>query len=210
MKSCIKIYNFEWHMLLLLSSLAEDAMSRLSDLYDAVMEDPNYLKASEELGNIKSILNGLINNVEIPEQVDEGSFEEVDSFKSRSPGNEFGKLFKKSRRGLNTGKPNLDKVVSRLKKIMTGKFDEGERQDNLRDDQISVRVTKIKETSEDLHDNEDLDNIIDGNDEGNVQENAEMKEATKKMENIVRKQLENVGVKHNGSFYLNNLYKNIN
>ncbi len=187
--------------------IAEDAMNRLADLYDAVMEDPDYLKASEELASIKSTLVGLIGKVSSksdPLEPGDDSQVDIDENEERKrqpykPSEEILKPDKKTQ-GFDMEKPNLDKVVSKLKKIMTHENNDEDR-DEFEDDRISVRVTQIKEKSDDLYDKNIEKSFLEDNDENQLDEmneNAEMREATKKMESMVRKQLEDAGVDHEG------------
>ena len=187
--------------------IAEDAMNRLADLYDAVMEDPDYLKASEELASIKSTLVGLIGKVSSKsDPLEPGDDTQVDIDESgerkRQPYKPSEEILKpdKKTQGFDMEKPNLDKVVSKLKKIMTHENNDEDR-DEFEDDRISVRVTQIKEKSDDLYDKNIEKSFLEDNDENQLNEmneNAEMREATKKMESMVRKQLEDAGVDHEG------------
>ena len=177
-------------------------MSRLSDLYDAVMEDPDYLKANEQLASIRSTLVGLIdksNSNSDPLQPDDHTLDENDESKDKKsqpykPSEEIFKSDKKTQ-NFDMEKPKLDKVVSKLKKIMTQDNNGGDR-DEFEDERISVRVTKIKERSDDLYDDKDFEkSLIESND---VRESKEMRDATERMETIVRKQLKDAGVEHDG------------
>jgi hypothetical protein len=175
-------------------------MHRLSDLYDAVMEDPDYLKANEELASIRSALAGLINKRNSnsdPLQPDDNSQDDVENEEGKSqlykPSEEILKPDKKTQ-GFDIGKPKLDKVVSKLKKIMTLENNAGDR-DEVEDERISVRVTKVKANSDDLYDKDFEKSFMENNDEI---ENEELRDATKKMETIVRKQLEDAGVEPEG------------
>jgi hypothetical protein len=186
--------------LLSLCRVADDAMHRLSDLYDAVMEDPDYLKANEELASIRSALAGLINKRNSnsdPLQPDDNSQDDVENEEGKSqlykPSEDILKADKKTQ-GFDIGKPKLDKVVSKLKKIMTLENNAGDR-DEVEDERISVRVTKVKANSDDLYDKDFEKSLMENNDEI---ENEELRDATKKMETIVRKQLEDAGVEPEG------------
>ncbi|XP_028402326.1 protein OS-9-like isoform X2 [Dendronephthya gigantea] len=186
--------------------IAEDAMERLTDLYDAFMEDGDYLKANEELADIRSTLFGLVDNVNLksdPLEPDDDTPPDINDNKERSqPFKPLEETFEsdKKTQGIEMEKPNLDKVVSKLKKIMT--HENNEDMDQFEDDRISVRVAKIREKSEDLYDDKDLDKSFLGDEDENqldeITENQEMREATKKMESIVRKQLQDAGVKPEG------------
>jgi hypothetical protein len=186
--------------LLSLCRVADDAMHRLSDLYDAVMEDPDYLKANEELASIRSALAGLINKRNSnsdPLQPDDNSQDDVENEEGKSqlykPSEDILKADKKTQ-GFDIGKPKLDKVVSKLKKIMTLENNAGDR-DEVEDERISVRVTKVKANSDDLYDKDFEKSFMENDDEI---ENEELRDATKKMETIVRKQLEDAGVEPEG------------
>ena len=181
-------------------------MEQLTDLYDAFMEDGDYLKANEELASIRSTLLGLIDNVKLkPDPLEPNDdTRDIDHNEERrsQPFKPLEGTLKtdKKTQGFDMEKPNLDKVVSKLKKIMTRENNED--MDQFEDGRISVRVAKIKEKSEDLYDDKDLDkSVINDEDENQldeITENEEMREATKKMESIVRKQLEDAGVNHEG------------
>lgn len=183
-------------------------MKRLADLYDAVMEDSDYKKAREELASIRATLVGLIDKVNSKSEplepnnddnhddnIDESGERKRQSYK---PSEEMFEPDKKTQ-GFDMEKPNLDKVVSKLKKIMTHENDDG---DTDGDDRINVRVTKIKKKSEDLYDDKDFEkSFIEDNDENQLDEigeSEEMREATKKLERMVRKQFQDAGVHHEG------------
>ena len=184
-------------------------MKRLSDLYDAVMENPDYVKANEELASIESTLLGLIDKVnsnsnplEPNDNTHDYDIEDKVERKNQpyKPSEEIFKPHKKIE-DFDIEKPNLDKVVSKLKKIMTRENADGDK-DEIEDDRISVRVTKVKEKSDDLYDYKDFDKSFiedsDDNQLDEVNEDKEMKAATKKMENLVRKKLEDAGINHEG------------
>lgn len=183
-------------------------MKRLSDIYDTVMEDQDYSKANKELASIRSTLVGLIDKTNLrfdsggEDEAGDNDMDESEESKNHpyKPSEEILKPGKKTQ-GFDMEKPNLDKVVSKLKKIMTHENVDGDT-DEIDDDQISVRVTKIKEKSEDIYDDKELErSFMEDNDENRldeISENEEMREATKKMESIVRKQLEDAGVTREG------------
>ena len=179
-------------------------MTRLSELYDTVMEDQDYSKANKELAGIRSTLVRLIDkmNLKHTDETDDHDMAESEETKNQpyKPSEEILKPGKKTQ-GFEMEKPNLDKVVSKLKKIMTHENVDGDT-DEFDDDHISVRVTKIKEKSEDIYDDKELErSFMEDNDENQfdeINENEEMRKATKKMESMVRKQLEDAGMKHEG------------
>lgn len=177
-------------------------MNRLADLYDAVMEDPDYLKANEELDSIKSTLVDLVGKGESKSELSEPTDDENEHRKRQpyKPSEEI--LNPEKKTDFDMGKPHLHKVISKLKKLMIGEnTDQGDK-DEVSDDRISVRVMKIREKSEDFYGEKDLEkSIMDDNHENKLaemEENEEMRQAAKKMENIVRKQLEDAGVNHEG------------
>ena len=197
-------------------------MKRLTDLKAAVARDPNYSNAKDEIAGIRKRLNSFMeklmskrsslnDNDEMEDHEDQSEVNiEDDSEKtlkdeSDTKGSRRQELFEMKN-------PRLDEVVSKLKNIMTYEENEdlegGEREigDEMFDDgRISVRVTKIKEKEEDLYDETHGSLYADDSDKElqEINENQELKTATKKMESIVRKQLQEAGIKHEGlSCYL--------
>ena len=183
------------------------------------MQDPSYSSAKEEIAGIRSRLNKLMqkltsrsSSLNDDEKKDENENESMksiaeDTEKDFETGNDI-KDSKKKNQQFGMESPKLDKVVSKLKRMMTREVDEnvgseGETKDNMfeNDDRISVRVTKIKEKEQDLFDESDDESLYANDEEKELEEingNEEMKAATKKMENIVRKQLQEAGINNEG------------
>lgn len=197
----------------------DNEMKRLTNLNDVLMQDPSYSSAKEEIAGIRSRLNKLMqkltsrsSSLNDDEKKDENENESMksiaeDTEKDFETGNDI-KDSKKKNQQFGMESPKLDKVVSKLKRMMTREVDEnvgseGETKDNMfeDDDRISVRVTKIKEKEQDLFDESDDESLYANDEEKELEEingNEEMKAATKKMENIVRKQLQEAGINNEG------------
>lgn len=193
----------------------DSEMKRLTDLNDDVAENPNYLTAAkDQIAGIRKRLNKLMEKL-IPERGslnDNDETEDMDEQEAaiKDEKNDKGESDIKGRQDkiFDMKSPRLDKVVSKLKNIMMHEgnedLEDGEKEnggdDMFDDDRISVRVTKIKNKEEDLFDDTDESLYVDDNDKElkEINGNQEMKDATRKMESIVRKKLREAGIKYEG------------